>query len=163
MLPAYLDPTWLRHLPVLPLDRSFVTTVVHADDVADAFVRAIERRAGGAFNLAGEPPVHREDVADALGAKPVHVPAAWMRPLVRLRWLARLQPIDQGWFDLAFSAPLLDTRRAREVSTGHRSGCRTGRFRMWARGFWTAPARTARSWPRVRSWPRSAATSPRTR
>lgn len=45
----------------------------------------------------------------------MHVPAKWTRPLVQLSWLARLQPIDQGWFDMAFSVPLLDTTRAREV------------------------------------------------
>ncbi|MDD4865973.1 MAG: NAD-dependent epimerase/dehydratase family protein [Mycobacterium sp.] len=63
MFPAYLNPKWLRHLPVLPLDRSFVTTVVHADDVADAFVRAIERRSARSVQsgrrAAGTPRRHR--------------------------------------------------------------------------------------------------------
>lgn len=75
MFPAYLTPKWLRHSSLLPLDRSFVTTAVQIDDVADAFVRAIERRAGGPFNLAAGPPARRDDIAAALGAKLVHMPA----------------------------------------------------------------------------------------
>jgi nucleoside-diphosphate-sugar epimerase len=115
MLPAYLDPRWLRFLPVLPLDRALIVPVVHSDDVADAIVRAIERRALGPFNLAAEPPVRRDDIAHALGAKPVHVPSRVLRPMVQASWLARLQPIDRGWLDMAFSIPLLATDRARRV------------------------------------------------
>jgi UDP-glucose 4-epimerase len=113
-LPAYIDPGWLRWLPVLPLDRSFKVSMVHADDVADACVRAIERRALGPFNLAAEPAVTRDDIADALGAKAIHVPAGLLGPLVQATWRARLQPIDRGWLDMAFSAPLLATERARQ-------------------------------------------------
>lgn len=113
-LPAYIDPGWLRWLPVLPLDRSFKVSMVHADDVADACVRAIERRALGPFNLAAEPAVTRDDIADALGAKAIDVPAGLLGPLVQATWRARLQPIDRGWLDMAFSAPLLATERARQ-------------------------------------------------
>jgi nucleoside-diphosphate-sugar epimerase len=114
-LPAYVDPRLLRFLPILPLDRSLTIPMVHADDVADAFARAIERRAGGPFNLSAEPPVRRDDIADILGAKPIHVPSRLLRSIVRTTWLARLQPIDQGWLDMAFTVPLLDTQRAHEA------------------------------------------------
>lgn len=114
-LPAYIDPAWLRLVPVLPLDRSLTIPVIHADDVADAVVRAIERRAAGPFNLSAEPPVRRDDVAHALGAKAIHVPSPILRLLVQASWRARLQPIDAGWLDMAFSVPLLDTQRARTL------------------------------------------------
>src|SRR3954471_17297782 len=61
-LPAIVDPRWLRFLPVLPLDRRLVVPVVHADDVADAVARAIERTAPGPFNLSAGPPVRRDDL-----------------------------------------------------------------------------------------------------
>ncbi len=112
-LPAYIDPGWLRWLPVLPMDRSLVVSMIHADDVADACVKAIERRALGPFNLAAEPPVTRDDIARTLRAKAIHVPASLLGPLVQASWRARLQPIDRGWFDMAFSAPLLNSDRAR--------------------------------------------------
>lgn len=113
ILPAYLNPGWLRWLPILPLDRTLTVSMVHAEDVADACVKAIERRALGAFNLAAEPPVRRNDIAHALSAKPIHVPSGILGLLVDSSWRARLQPIDRGWLNLAFSAPLLATDRAR--------------------------------------------------
>ncbi|MCK0172971.1 MULTISPECIES: NAD-dependent epimerase/dehydratase family protein [Mycobacteriaceae] len=114
-LPAFVEPRWLRFLPVLPLDRELVIPIIHADDVADAFARALERGAGGPFNLMAEPPVRRNEVAKQLGAMPLHVPSSLLRPAVALSWRARLQPIDEGWLDMSFSVPLLDTTRAREV------------------------------------------------
>lgn len=114
-VPGYV-PAWLiRALPVLPMDRRLVVPVVHADDVADAIVAAVERRAPGAFNLAAEPPITRDDIAAALHARPVHVPPQVVRAVVAAAWHAHLMPLSPGWIDLAFAAPLLDTRRAREV------------------------------------------------
>jgi UDP-glucose 4-epimerase len=112
-LPAGLPPLLLSHLPVLPLDRAFVVPFVHADDVADAVVRVIERKSAGPFNLAAEPPVGRTELASMLNTRAVHVPAKLLRPLVQASWRLHLQPVDQGWFDMAFSVPLLDTTRAR--------------------------------------------------
>ncbi|MCA2319565.1 NAD-dependent epimerase/dehydratase family protein [Mycobacterium intracellulare] len=114
-LPAYVDPRWVRWLPLLPLDRSLSVSVVHADDVADACVKAIERRALGPFNLAAEPPVGRDDIAKVLRARPIHVPSPLLGLLVAASWRARLQPLDRGWLDMAFSLPLLGTDRARNV------------------------------------------------
>lgn len=114
-LPAYVDPRWVRWLPLLPMDRSLSVSIVHADDVADACVKAIERRALGPFNLAAEPPVGRDDIAKALRARPIHVPSPLLGLLVAASWRARLQPLDRGWLDMAFSLPLLDTDRARNV------------------------------------------------
>ncbi|MFA1704407.1 NAD-dependent epimerase/dehydratase family protein [Mycobacterium intracellulare] len=114
-LPAYVDPRWVRWLPLLPLDRSLSVSIVHSDDVADACVKAIERRALGPFNLAAEPPVGRDDIAKALRARPIHVPSPLLGLLVAASWRARLQPLDRGWLDMAFSLPLLDTDRARNV------------------------------------------------
>jgi UDP-glucose 4-epimerase len=111
-LPGYL-PMWaVPLLPVLPLDRRLCIPVVHADDVAAALVQVIERRATGAFNLAAEPPIGRDDVAKVLRSWPIHVPAGVLGTLVDLTWRTRLQPIDRGWLDLAFSVPLLDCTRA---------------------------------------------------
>lgn len=111
-LPAFIEPRWLRFLPVLPLDRSLVVPIIHAEDVADAIARTVERRAGGPFNLMADPPVRRNDIAEVLGAYPVHVPSSLLRPAVAVSWRARLQPIDEGWLDMAFTVPLLDTGRA---------------------------------------------------
>ena len=113
-LPGYVPASLIRLLPVLPLDRRLLVAVVHADDVASAIVAAIDRKAAGAFNLAAEPAIGRDDIAAALRAWPVQVPKRMIRAVVAATWTARLQRIDAGWIDLAFAAPLLDTTRARE-------------------------------------------------
>lgn len=112
-VPAAVPAALLRHVPVLPLDRRLVVPVVHADDVADAVARVLDQRRRGAFNLAAEPPLTRDDIAQALGAHPVHLPAAVLRGLAWATWQARLQAVDPGWLDLAMSVPMLDTTRAR--------------------------------------------------
>jgi UDP-glucose 4-epimerase len=113
-VPALVPAGVLRHLPVLPLDRRLAVPVVHADDVADAVARAVDRRLGGAFNLAAATPATSPLVAAAFGARAVHVPARALRTVVSMTWHARLQQVDPGWLDLAYTVPLLDTRRARE-------------------------------------------------
>ena len=113
-VPSYV-PSWVvGHLPLLPLDRSLVIQCVHADDVADALARTLERRAGGAFNLAAEPPITRDRLAEALGARGVHLPKPVLRTAADVAWRVRLQPLDPGWLDLAFAIPLMDSSRARE-------------------------------------------------
>jgi nucleoside-diphosphate-sugar epimerase len=112
-LPA-LAPAWLLgHVPVLPLHRRLALPMVHADDVADAVRRVLERKVGGAFNLAAEPAVMAAAVAGVLGARFLHVPRGVLRAAMSATWHARLQPVDAGWLDLGFSVPLLDTTRAR--------------------------------------------------
>ena len=112
-LPGLVPRALLSHVPVLPLDRRLAIPMVHADDLAEAIVRSLESGAPGAFNLAADPAVTTEDIAQVLGARAVHVPAAAVRAAVSASWHARLQPLDAGWIDLAFAVPLMNTTRAR--------------------------------------------------
>ena len=111
-VPVLVPASAMRLVPVLPLDRAMVIAMVHADDVADAFVRCVEGRVPGAFNLASGA-VSVEDIADAFGARHVQVPTTVLRTAASLTWHARLQQVDPGWVDLARHAPVLDTGRAR--------------------------------------------------
>jgi UDP-glucose 4-epimerase len=113
VLPGYIPMQLVPWLPLLPLDRRLRSPLIHADDVAEAISRVIDKRATGPFNLAAEPPVGRDDIAAALGARPVHIPSGVLGALVDLSWRARLQHIDRGWLDMAFTVPLLDCSRAR--------------------------------------------------
>lgn len=125
-MPAYLPAALVRHLPLLPVDRDLVVPLVHSDDVADAVARVLEQRATGAFNLAADPPVTRDLIAEVLGARAVHLPRALLRRAADLAWRAQLQPLDPGWLDLAFAVPLLDTTRARhELGWAPRVDART--------------------------------------
>ena len=55
--------------------RAWRVAFVHADDVADALVRMLDRRAPGPFNLAAEPLLDADALARALGTVRVPVPA----------------------------------------------------------------------------------------
>ena len=63
-LPGYVPMQLVAWLPLLPLDRRLCIPLIHADDLADAISRVIDKHAAGPFNLAAEPPVGRDDVAN---------------------------------------------------------------------------------------------------
>lgn len=87
---------------------------VHSHDVADAYRLAIVSDARGPFNVAADPVLDAAAVARALGARTVHVPQRVARAATALSFRLRLQPTEEGWFDMGVGAPLLDSTRARE-------------------------------------------------
>jgi nucleoside-diphosphate-sugar epimerase len=103
----------IRRAPLLPLPDEFVFQAVHAEDVADAYWRVLDRRVAGAFNLAASPVMTPERLAEVFHARRTTVPVELVRRLAALSWRARLQPTDPGWIDLAAAAPVMDTSRAR--------------------------------------------------
>ncbi|MGY1803689.1 NAD-dependent epimerase/dehydratase family protein [Blastococcus sp. SYSU D00922] len=102
-----------RLLP-LPLP-SVAVSFVHADDVADALVRMLDRRAPGPFNLAAEPVLDPDAIARALGTVRVPVPARVLRAGLHAAFTARLVPTEPGWLDLGTQLPAQDTTRARRL------------------------------------------------
>lgn len=101
-------------LPVLPLPRGLQVQFVHADDVADAFVRILDQRAPGAFNLAADV-LGPAELAGLFGARPVEVPVRAVRGFVNAAFHAHAIRTTPGWFDLLMQGPLLDATRARTV------------------------------------------------
>jgi UDP-glucose 4-epimerase len=101
-------------IPVLPIPPELVFQAVHADDVADAYWRVLERRAAGAFNIAAEPVLDPNALGWVLHAKRLlPLPLPVLRAVVELSWRLRLQSTDGGWIDMAAGAPIMDTARAR--------------------------------------------------
>jgi UDP-glucose 4-epimerase len=115
VLAAAASPLLKLKTPILPVPARLRLQAVHSDDVATALVQIVRRRAGGAFNLAGEPIVRAVDLAQLLGARLVDTSPAVVRRTTDLSFRTHLQPTEAGWFDMAMSAPLLDTARARDV------------------------------------------------
>lgn len=112
----FLPVRWLGRvrIPVLPMPVQIASQAVHADDLADAIVRIIERRAGGAFNVAGEPVLDPAALAQVMGARRVvPVRLAVVRAIVWASWRLRLQRSDPGWVDIAANVPVMSTERAR--------------------------------------------------
>ena len=109
---------WLAAVrpPVIPLPSQTIFQAVHASDVADAFWRAIDRGASGAFNLAAEPLLDPPTIAHAIGAaRNIPISARAARLLVGITWKLRLQPTDPGWIDIAVTVPIMATTNARDI------------------------------------------------
>lgn len=110
-LPSFLVHP--RRIPVVPSIRGLHFQAVHSRDVGDAYRLATLRDVRGAFNLAAEPVIGPPELARALGARQVPIPAPLVRALADLTWRLRLQPSPPGWVDMALNVPLLDSTRAR--------------------------------------------------
>ena len=101
-------------IPVVPRIDRLVFQAVHSDDVADAYRRVIaEREVRGAYNIAAEPVLDPDRLAEILHARTIPMSARVLRTLTDLTWRARLQPTPAGWLDLALGVPVMDTARAR--------------------------------------------------
>jgi UDP-glucose 4-epimerase len=100
-------------VPFVPRHPRLRVQAVHADDVADAYRRAVVSDARGAFNVAADPVLDGDVLAEALGARAIDVPARLLRAGAALTWRLRLQPTPEGWVDMGLGVPLMDTARAR--------------------------------------------------
>ncbi|HEV2086906.1 MAG TPA: NAD-dependent epimerase/dehydratase family protein [Cryptosporangiaceae bacterium] len=108
-----LRPHRLRLVPRAPGLR---VQCVHADDIADAYLRAVLGDVRGAFNVAADPVLSPELIAERFGGRTVPAPTGLLRGAARASWLARLQPTEPGWVTMAENAPLMDcTRIASEL------------------------------------------------
>lgn len=104
-----------RGVPVVPGLVGLAFQAVHAHDVGRAVARAVTTRATrGAYNLAADPVLTPDVLAEVLGARLVPVPSALARAGISLSFALHLQPSEPGWLDLALSCPLMQTSRARD-------------------------------------------------
>jgi nucleoside-diphosphate-sugar epimerase len=99
--------------PVVP-DPGFPLQLVHHDDVATAIALAATAPVPpGAYNIAGSGEVTIDDVAEALGGRPVRVPAtaasAASAAVSRLPFL----PSVLEWLHVARTSVVMDTRKAK--------------------------------------------------
>jgi nucleoside-diphosphate-sugar epimerase len=111
--PFVPDRLMAGSLPVVPLPRDLHLQAVHADDVADAYRRALLSDARGAFNVATEPVLDAVAVAAIFGRRLVTVPRAAVKAAVAAGWYARILPVDPALVELFLSVPLMDATRAR--------------------------------------------------
>jgi UDP-glucose 4-epimerase len=108
---SLVRPELISVVPGVPNLRS---QIVHSYDVGEAFRLAIVNdEARGPFNLATEPVLDPAEIGRILEARPVPVSAQVARAGARLSWLLRMQPVSEGWLDMAMSVPIMDTGRAR--------------------------------------------------
>jgi UDP-glucose 4-epimerase len=101
-------------IPFVPNSPGLRFQAVHSLDVGEAYRLAATGDVRGPFNIAADPVIDPQELARILDARLVGISPGTIRGLAALTWRLRLQPTPPGWVDLAFNAPLLDTRRARD-------------------------------------------------
>jgi UDP-glucose 4-epimerase len=109
-------PGFLLHprlIPFSPRIRGLRFQAVHSSDIGDAYRRAALGDARGAFNIAADPVIGPDELADLLEARSVPIPGPVARALTDLTWRLHLQPTPPGWLDMALGVPLMDWSRAR--------------------------------------------------
>ena len=104
-------PGFINFVPEI---RGLKSQVVHSLDVGEAYRLALLNEVRGAFNLATDPVLDAREIGRILNARPVQVPVPLARAGARLSWQLRLQPVPEGWLDLALNVPVMDTTRARQ-------------------------------------------------
>ncbi|MEV6250091.1 NAD-dependent epimerase/dehydratase family protein [Streptomyces sp. NPDC051742] len=100
-------------LPLMPEFDGLRFQVMHTEDAADAYRRALLRDVRGPFNLAAEPVLDSATLGELFGARPVRVPAGAVRGALSAAWHLRIAPASPGLFDAVRHIPLLATERAR--------------------------------------------------
>ncbi len=99
-------------IPVVPNPERLVFQAVHTTDVAEAYRLAATSDARGPFNIAAGPILDPRELARLLDARLVPLPGGVLRSAAWAWWRMRLQPSPEGWVDMAFQSPVMDTARA---------------------------------------------------
>lgn len=102
-------PKALRFIPDVD---GLTFQATHADDIADAYHRAVVLPVSGAFNIAADPALDPQRIAEAVGGRTVPFPRRILRAAVAATFAIRLQRSEAGWLDMATKTPLMDTTRA---------------------------------------------------
>jgi UDP-glucose 4-epimerase len=112
-----LAPTFLLHprfIPVVPDTPRLRFQAVHADDVAQAYCLAlVSDDARGAYNVAAEPVLDPDRLAELLHARKLPVPERLLHAAAAATWPLRLQPSPVGCVDMALNVPVMSAARIR--------------------------------------------------
>jgi nucleoside-diphosphate-sugar epimerase len=113
LLPSFLShPRWI---PIVPDTHRLRFQAVHANDVAQAYCLAtVNDDARGAYNVAADPVLDADRLAELLHARKLSVPPQLLRGGAALSWRLRLQPSPEGWVDMALAVPVMNTARIRD-------------------------------------------------
>jgi UDP-glucose 4-epimerase len=100
-------------IPVVPEVPRLRFQAVHSRDVGEAYRAALLTQTRGAFNLAADPPIGAQELAEIFEARPIRIPAALLRAGAAASFALHMQPSEPGWLDMALGVPLMDSARAR--------------------------------------------------
>ena len=86
---------------------------VHADDVGRAFAASVGSVVAGPFNLCADQLLDTDDLAQLFGAKPVTVPPAFVKAVLRAAWTVHAVPAAPDLFDALMRVPVMSNERAK--------------------------------------------------
>jgi nucleoside-diphosphate-sugar epimerase len=104
-----------HRLPVLPVPRGLRFQTVHAEDLANAYVRSLLSPATGAFNIAASPLVDEPNLARVFSARTVGTSPNAVRLAMATAYRLHVVPSEPGLFELFMSLPVLSSQRAKDV------------------------------------------------
>jgi UDP-glucose 4-epimerase len=110
--PLFPGAVLWRGVPLVPEVGRLRFQAVHGDDLANAYALALQRDVRGAFNVAADPVLDPQRLAELFGARRVRISAGVLKAAAGSSWTLHLQPTPPGWLDLALSVPIMDTGRA---------------------------------------------------
>jgi UDP-glucose 4-epimerase len=108
---ALVRPEWLPVMLDLP---GLVFQAMHSSDAGEAYRLAVVRPVRGPFNIAAEPVLTPQRLAELLDARTVRTPTYVVRAAVAAAWHLHLVPSSPQLFDALLRLPVLDTTRARQ-------------------------------------------------
>ncbi|GAA1265088.1 NAD-dependent epimerase [Planotetraspora silvatica] len=100
-------------IPLIPDIPGLRIQALHSDDAGQAYRLAVTRPVSGAFNLAADPVIDPEVLAELFGARRVPVPPWLARSVIAAGWHLHLIPASPGLVEMALRIPLMDVTRAR--------------------------------------------------
>ncbi|MFB4316104.1 NAD-dependent epimerase/dehydratase family protein [Actinomadura sp. 21ATH] len=101
-------------IPVVPDIPGLRFQALHSADAGQAFRLAVtDEDARGAYNIAAEPVIGVDELAELLKARKLSLPARGARAALRAAWTLGMVPASPDLLDLALHIPVMDTSRAR--------------------------------------------------
>ncbi|WP_345023468.1 NAD-dependent epimerase/dehydratase family protein [Actinomadura keratinilytica] len=100
-------------IPVVPDVPGLRFQALHTDDAAEAYRLAVTEDVRGPFNLAADPVIGPDELAQLLHARKIRLPARGAKAALSIAWELGLVPASPQLLDLALHLPVMDTARAR--------------------------------------------------
>jgi nucleoside-diphosphate-sugar epimerase len=100
-------------LPVVPFPAGLRFQAMHGDDAGEAYRLALLSDARGAYNVAADPIIDREEFGKLLEARAIQVPKQAVAAAMAGAWRMRLIPADESLLKMFVSLPTLDSSRIR--------------------------------------------------
>lgn len=101
-------------VPAIPDVPGLSFQALHSDDAAEAYRLATVKPVRGPFNLAADPVVDAQVLAELLEARVIRLPRAVLRAAVAGAWYLHLVPASPHLVDAVLRLPVMDTSRARK-------------------------------------------------